>query len=57
MNDEERDRLLTCIDIKLQELKKQFENHLRHHATYTYLAFATMLGLIGTLTMLIIKTL
>lgn len=49
MDNETDHDLLIQMDVKLDELKLQFTNHLKHHATYTYLAFATMLGLIGTL--------
>ena len=44
--------LLICIDGKLRELKKQFENHLNHH----FWINISLLGIIGGLiTALIVK--
>jgi len=40
---------LICIDVKLEELKEQFTNHLRHHFIVTLGACGSALSAIGTL--------
>lgn len=37
--------LLVCIDVKLKELKKQFDNHLKHHWAITI----PLIGIAGSL--------
>jgi len=36
--------LLICIDVKLGELKKQFDNHLRHHWAITVCALGAAIS-------------
>lgn len=45
---------LICIDVKLGELKEQFDNHLYHHLAFT-IALLTITG--GAVTALIIALL
>ncbi|KKL50920.1 hypothetical protein LCGC14_2300670 [marine sediment metagenome] len=49
--------LLICIDVKLKELQKQFDNHLKHHFLITLAACGAGVGAIlttiGTLTVFI----
>lgn len=45
---------LVCIDAKLKELKKQFDNHLHHHLLIT-IALITVTG--GAITALIVALL
>jgi hypothetical protein len=40
--------LLICIDVKLRELKTQFDNHLKHHAAITICALAAALSALAT---------
>ena len=46
--------LLTCIDVKLGELKVQFENHLSHHFWYTTFAWTTVVTLLVTLIVFVV---
>ena len=52
--------ILICIEEKIRELRHQFDNHLRHHNTYT-LALLTITGgalgslVIALITLLVIK--
>lgn len=55
MNTFERDELLIEMEQDLKFLRRDFENHLAHHAKYTYLAFSTLIGMVITLIILIIK--
>jgi len=56
MIDEQTDHdLLICIDAKLKELKKAFDNHLEHHFRYSFYAFTVCVGLIITLIVLLLK--
>lgn len=54
MESEDHD-LLICIDAKLRELKKQFDNHLSHHFKITLLAIGTALSAFTTLIVLLVK--
>jgi len=47
--------LLTEINIKLEELKEQFSNHLQDHKKYMVMAWSTCIGLVITLIILLIK--
>lgn len=47
--------LLIEIKTKLDELEKQFSNHLATHQKYTFLAFSTLIGMIVTLSLVLIK--
>lgn len=49
--------LLIRINIKLDELKLDFENHLTDHKKYMAMAWSTAVGLIATLSVLLIKLL
>ena len=46
---------LARIEIQLDRMETLFTNHLHTHAKYTYLAFATLLGMIVTLILMLIK--
>ena len=41
--------LLVRIDERSKAMNKNFENHLTHHARYTYLAISTALTALGSL--------
>ena len=41
--------LLVRIDERSKAMNKNFENHLIHHARYTYLAISTALTALGSL--------
>jgi len=41
--------LLVCIDVKLKELKKHFENHIKHHWMVTIPLISIIGGLIVAL--------
>ena len=56
MNEDERNELLIRMDVKLDELKLDFDNHLKTHAKYTYLALATALGMIVSMILFFIKS-
>lgn len=47
--------LLQCIDRKLNELKKQFENHLIHHFRVTLVLLSVTGSAIITLLVLLLK--
>ena len=47
--------LLIEIKTKLDELEKQFSNHLSTHAKYTYLAFTSLIGVLITLLFVLTK--
>jgi hypothetical protein len=47
--------LLVEIKTKLEMLEKQFSNHLATHTKYTYFAFATLIGMITTFLLVLIK--
>ena len=52
--------ILVCIEEKIKELRHQFDNHLKHHNTYS-LALLTITGgavgslIIALITLLVIK--
>lgn len=54
MNDHD---LLIEINTILKELKVDFDNHLKDHKKYLYLAFSTAIGAIVTLAITLIKVL
>jgi len=54
MND--HDLLIEAITI-LKELKVDFDNHLKDHKKYMYLALSTAIGAIVTLAITLIKVL
>jgi hypothetical protein len=47
--------VLIKISVQMDELSKQFTNHLAHHRIYTLLAFSTSLSLIVALILVIVK--
>ena len=47
--------LLICIDAKLSELKKQFDNHLTHHFRITLVLLSVTGSAIITLLVLLLK--
>ena len=47
--------LLIAMNEKLDELKKDFENHLQEHKRYMYMAWSTGIGLIITLIVMLLK--
>jgi len=49
--------ILIELKVILEELKKDFDNHLSHHFRYTLLACSVALGTIVTLAITLIKTL
>jgi len=49
--------LLICIEEKIKELKKQFDNHLRHHNTYAIALLTITGGAIGSLIIALITLL
>jgi len=49
--------LLIRINVKLDELKLDFENHLTDHKKYMVMAWSTTTGLIVTLSVLLLKLL
>jgi len=55
MTDCKRDEILIKMDVTLEELKKDFENHLKTHAKYTYLALTTALGMIISLILVLMN--
>ncbi len=55
-NRSDRD-LLICLEVKLKELQKAFENHLVHHFRYTLLAWSLALGAIITMAIALVKVL
>ena len=54
MNDHD---LLVEVNTILKELKTDFDNHLRDHKKYMFMAWTTSIGLIVTLITLLIKIL
>ena len=48
--------LLVCIDVKLKELKKQFDNHLKHHWMVTIPLITIIGGLITALILALYKS-
>jgi len=55
MTEDERNELLIRMDVKLDELKNDFDNHLKTHAKYTYLALTTALGMIISLILVLMN--
>jgi len=55
MKPKDRDEMLIRMDVKLDELKTDFQNHLATHSKYTYLAISTALGMIATLLVALLK--
>ena len=56
--DDRSDRdLLICLEVKLKELQKDFENHLIHHFRYSIMAWGVALGAIVTMAIALIKVL
>ena len=49
--------ILIELKVILEELKKDFDNHLCHHYRYTMLASSVALGAIVTLAIALIKVL
>ena len=47
--------ILICLEVKLKELKKDFENHLEHHFRYNVLAWTITLGALITAFFALIK--
>lgn len=54
MEQTDHDKLI-CIDAKLSQLVKNFENHLTHHFKYSFYAWTVAIGLIITLIVLLIS--
>ena len=52
MNDHD---IIVEMNIKLDELKLQFSNHLRHHFQYSFYIFTVCIGLIVTLVVLLLN--
>ncbi len=52
MNDHD---LLITINVKLDTLNTSFTNHLHDHKKYMIMAWSTCIGLVTTLTILILK--
>ena len=40
---------LACIETAIEYIKKAVDNHLAHHAKYTYLALGALLSAFGSL--------
>jgi len=53
--DKEDHDLLICIEVKLNELKGQFENHLKHHWAITICALGALLSALSALIILLIQ--
>ena len=49
--------LIIEINTIIKELKKDFDNHLKDHKKYMFMAWTTSIGLIITLVTLLIKML
>jgi len=49
--------ILIELKVILEELKRDFDNHLQHHFRYTLLAWSVALGAIITLAIALIKVL
>jgi len=57
MDDRNDHDILICLEVKLKELKADFENHLIHHFRYSIMAWGVALGAIVTLAIALIKVL
>jgi len=59
MTDEKRSDhdVLICLEVKLEEIKTDFENHLVHHFRYSIMAWGVALGAIVTLAIALVKAL
>lgn len=49
--------ILICIEEKIKELKRQFDNHLKHHNTYAVALLTITGGAIGSLIIALITLL
>lgn len=47
--------LLICIEVKIEELQKHFDNHLSTHAKYTYLVIASTIGAFVSLILILLR--
>ena len=47
--------LLICIETKLKDLQKHFDNHLSTHAKYTYLVIASTVGAFVSLILILLR--
>ncbi len=47
--------LLICIDVKLREMKTQFENHLKHHWAITMCAFGAALSAFAAIVIMLLR--
>lgn len=57
MDDRNDHDILICLEVKLKELKIDFENHLIHHFRYSIMAWGVALGAIVTLAIALVKVL
>jgi len=56
MTDNEKNELLIRMDVKLDELKTDFENHLQHHFKITLAAIGAMIAAsVGLIVQLILR--
>jgi len=54
--DERNDHdVLICIEVKLKDLKTNFDNHLQHHFRYTIMAWTATIGLVVALILALVK--
>lgn len=47
--------VLICLEVKIKELQKGFDNHLNHHFRYNILAWTVTLGALVTTAIALIK--
>ena len=55
MDDQERDELLIELKSDVKWIKQNLENHLAHHFKYSFFAWSSVIGLIITLTILLLN--
>ena len=55
MTNDERDEIIVEMHVNIEYLRKDFENHLQDHKKYMMMAWTSVIGLVITLIVLLLK--